>query len=546
MNRRKVLIVGGGSSGWMAAAYLEAALRDDPRAKVDITLIESPNIPRIGVGEATVPSITHVLGVIGVSLTEFMRAVEGTFKQSIKHVNWLHASNHAYHHPFSREFHPAVDRSGMEWLMSDRSIPFMETVSSQPGLCHLGLAPVMAGKWDFGVPLSYAFHLNAQKFADYLRDVATGRGVAHILDDVTNVALREDGGIAAIETKGGQRLEADLFVDCTGFAALLIEKALHEEWVDFSRWLMCDRALVMRISHEHYYPGQVRPYTTATALSSGWVWETVLTTGRAVGYVHSSRHIDPDEAERELRAYEGPHCADIEARPVPFKVGMRRRAWVRNCLAIGLSGGFIEPLESTGLYLSYLAAILLHEHFPCRDEDMEAMAFRVNRIMAARYYEVLDFINLHYCLTKRTDSQFWRDAQNPERIVPRLAAKLDYWKLKPPSGVDFVDQFFPGMSAESQLAPDPGTDSRVLVDTGGLWNHHSYECILYGMDFMAAEYRERYGDKRPKPRVAPPVIDRLQAAPSKLLPHDIWLRQVVGMDDYGPRNDRWCAGAAGS
>jgi tryptophan halogenase len=542
MRRRRVLIVGGGSSGWIAAAYLEAALRNDPRAKVEITLIESPDIPRIGVGEATIPSIAHVLGVIGLNPFEFMRAVEGTFKQSIKHINWLHKDGHAYHHPFSREAQPVVDRAGVEWLMSDRSIPFMETVSSQPKLCHLGMAPVMLGQWDFGAPLSYAFHLNAQKLADYLRDVATQRGVTHVLDEVTDVEMREDGYIAAVTTKEGQRLTADLFVDCTGFAARLIEKALRVGWVDFSQWLLCNRALVMRIPHERYYPGQVRPYTTATALSSGWVWETVLTSGRAIGYVHSSEHISLEDAERELRAYEGPHCNDLPTRTVPFKVGMREKAWVKNCVALGLSGGFIEPLESTGLYLSYFAAIVLHEQFPYRDEDMEAMAFRVNRLMAARYHEVLDFINLHYCLTKRTDTDFWREVQRPERIVPRLKAKLDYWKLKPPSGVDFVDQFLPGMSDEGTNLGDPAGDHRTLVDTGNLFNHQSYECILYGMDFMADEYRERYGDDRPKPRVAEPVVARLQAAPSKLPPHDIWLQRIMGMENYGPRNDQWCAG----
>lgn len=542
MTSRSVLIVGGGSSGWMTAAYLEAALRNNPRAKVEITLIESPDIPRIGVGEATIPSILHVLAVIGVSLSEFMRAVEGTFKQSIKHVNWLHEKNHSYHHPFCRDAHPSVDRTGIEWLMSDRSVPYMETVSAQPQLCHLGMAPVMLGQWDFGAPLAYAFHLNAQKFADYLSDVATKRGVTHVLDDVVDVALGEDGSIAAVKTKAGKRLMADLFIDCTGFASLLIEKALKVRWVDFSQWLLCNRALVLRVPHELYYPGQVRPYTTATALSSGWVWETVLTSGRAIGYVHSSEHIDLERAEEELRAYEGPHSKDLSTRAVHFKVGMREKAWVKNCLAIGLSGGFIEPLESTGLYLSYLAAIVLQEQFPYRDEDMETMAFRTNRIMATRYYEVLDFINMHYCLTKRTDTDFWREVQRPERVVPRLKAKLDYWKVKPPSGIDFIDQFMPGMSNEGM---DPGSfpgDHRPLIDTGGLWNHQSYECILYGMDFMADEYRERYGNHRPKPRVAQPVIDRLHAAPSKLPHHDVWLQRVIGMESYGPRNDQWCAG----
>jgi tryptophan 7-halogenase len=541
MANRKLLIVGGGSSGWMTAAYLEAALRKDPRGNVEITLIESPDIPRIGVGEATIPSIMHVLSVIGVNLAEFMRAVEGTFKQSIKHVNWLHENGHAYHHPFCREVHPSVDFTGIEWLMSDRSIPYMETVSAQPKLCDLGLAPMMLHEWDFGTPLAFAFHLNAHNFAEYLRGIATERGVMHVLDDVTDVELTEDGSIAAVRTKKGERLSADIFIDCTGFASLLIEKALKVRWLDFSQWLFCNRALVMRIPHELHYPGQVRPYTTATARSSGWIWETVLTTGRAIGYVHSSDHISLDDAEQELRAYEGPHSKDLSTRTVHFKVGMREKAWVKNCIAIGLSGGFIEPLESTGLYLSYLAAIMLHEQFPFRDEDMETMAFRANRIMATRYHEILDFINMHYCLTRRTDTDFWRDVQRPEHIVPRLKAKLDYWKLKPPSGVDFIDQFMPGMSNEGMGPGSLGGDHRPLIDTGGLWNHQSYECILYGMDFMADEYRERYGRNRPKPRVAQPVIDRLQAAPSKLPPHDIWLQRIVGMQNYGPRNDQWCA-----
>jgi tryptophan halogenase len=540
MRSRSVLIVGGGSAGWIAAAYLEAALRDDPRARVEITLVESPDIPRIGVGEATVPSISHVLSVIGLNPAEFMRAVDGTFKQSIKFVNWRHKSGHSYHHPFCREVHQAVDRTGLQWLLSDRSIPYMETVSSQPGLCHLGLAPMMLGKWDFGPPLTYAFHMNAQKFADYLRGIATGRGVVHVLDDVSDVERKEDGSIAAVKTKGGRRLEADLFIDCTGFASLLIGKTLGVRWVDFSQWLLCNRALVLRVPHEVYYPGQVRPYTRATALSSGWIWEIPQTTVRSLGYVHSSHYIDLEQAERELRAYEGPHSDGLETRTVHFKVGMREKAWFKNCVAVGLAGGFIEPLESTGLYLSYLAAIVLHEQFPYRDEDMETMAFRTNRIMATRYYEILDFINMHYCLTKRTDSEFWREVQRPERIVPRLKAKLDYWKLKPPSGVDFLDQYFPGMPTENPFLDDT-SDSRLFVDSGGLWNHQSYECILYGMDFMGDEYRERYGSNRPRPHVGQPVVDRLRAAASKLTHHDVWLRQVVGMENYGPRNDAWCA-----
>ncbi len=167
--------------------------------------------------------------------------------------------------------------------------------------------------------------------------------------------------------------------------------------------------------------------------------------------MHSSAHISEEEAERELRAYEGAHAKDLDSRLVYFKVGMREKAWFKNCIAMGLAGGFLEPLESTGLYLNELAAELLTEHFPYGD-DTEPLAFRFNRIMENRFYEILDFINMHYCLTRRTDTEFWREVGRPERINDRLQAKLDYWRIKPPSVSDFVDQCFPGQT-DRQMPP---------------------------------------------------------------------------------------------
>ena len=242
----RVLVVGGGSAGWMAAAYLNAALNRDEKT-ADIALIESPDVPRIGVGEATIPNINHILSVIGIDEIEFMRRVDGTFKQSIRYVNWLEGRGDFYHHPFSRYRPSPIDNTGRDWLMSDRSIPFTETVTAQTAFCELGLSPKMIGHWDFGTPLSYAFHMNALKFADYLCEVSTARGVTHHLDHVTEVHTHEDGSIAAVSTKGGQRLEADLFIDCTGFSALLMEKTLGVDWVDCSQWLLCDRAITMAV-----------------------------------------------------------------------------------------------------------------------------------------------------------------------------------------------------------------------------------------------------------------------------------------------------------
>ena len=261
--KRRVLIVGGGSAGWMAAAYLNGALNQrGEKPTVDITLVESPDVPRISVGEATVPSIQHVLSVIGVDEVEFMKAADASYKQSIRYQNWLYNDQSFYHHPFSRYRVQPIDRSGREWLESDRSIPFMETVSAQPVICDMARAPRTIGPWDLGAPLSYAFHMNAQKFADYLRDFSIARGVKHTFANVTDVNVTETGAIASVSLESGGSLEADLFIDCTGFRAKLIGDALDVPYEDYSQWLMCDQALVARIPYEDYYPGLVRPYTT--------------------------------------------------------------------------------------------------------------------------------------------------------------------------------------------------------------------------------------------------------------------------------------------
>ena len=531
MRTKRVLVVGGGSAGWTAAAYLNAALNTGGQKVAEVSLVESPDVPRIGVGEATVPNINRTLAIIGIDELEFMKATDATFKASIRFKNWLDNKNKFYHHPFSRFGAGLADDAGRRWLMSDRSVPFMNTMSAQPILCEMGLAPKPFEKVNLGIPVGYAFHMNALKYADYLRDFSTARGVTHYLDHVIDVDMHENGNIAAVQTKSGQRVEADLFVDCTGFAALLIEKKLGVSFADCSQWLICDRAVTMHVPYEHHYPGYVRPYTTATALSSGWVWEIPLQTTRSLGYVYSSAHISDDDAEKELRAFEGTHSESLPSRIVKFQVGRRQQPWAANCVAIGLSGGFIEPLESTGLYLSQVASDLLAEHFPTTD-DMAPLAYRFNRIMANRFYEILDFINMHYCLTRRTDSEFWREIGRPERLNDRLRAKLDYWRIKPPSSSDFEDQFFPGQPDSPLATGGQFGDNRYPIDTGRLWNHHSYEAIRFGMDFLRDECNEWYGEQRPRPAVHKKVLDAIDVARSKLPPHDVWLQRMVGMTDY--------------
>jgi tryptophan halogenase len=531
MTPKRVLIVGGGSAGWMAAAHLEAALRNNGQRPVEIAVIEPPDGPRMNLTEAAIPDIKHFLAVVGIDEIELLKRVDGTFRQATKYVNWLRGTGDFYYQPFDDSRAQPIDRAALQWLMSDRSIAFAETTSPQPIICDLGLAPKPLDGQPAGVPLKYAYHMDALKFTDMLSEVATSRGVQRHLDHVTEVEMSGNGDIAAVLTRAGQRLEADLFLDCSGLEALLIGKLLGVDWVDCSQWLLCDREITMNVDYEHHYSGRVPPYTTATALSAGWVCEIPLQNRKTLGYVHCSRYIDEEDACQEMRAFEGRHARSLDTHTVNFNVGHRAKTWARNCVALGLSGGFIEPLESTGLCLGDLGTVTLAEYFPF-DDDMAPFAYRYNRIMANRFYEILDFINLHYCLTKRKDTEFWREVGKPGRINDRLRAKLDFWRSKVPSKSDFVDQCFPG-SPEMHLQTGglPG-DHRSPVDTGAVFGLESYEAVLYGMQFLADECDDWFGAKRPRTQVPDYIVNDLKRAPAMLPPHEVWLKSAARMPDY--------------
>ncbi len=531
MTPRKVLIVGGGTAGWMTAAYLNAVLNREGRDVVRISLIESPDDTDSGVGETTLPNTNRFLAILGMQQLEFMQRVDGTLKQSTRFVNWLHSEGDYFHHPFSMERPGSVDRSTERWLRSNRSVPFAETVSLQPALCEQNLAPLMLSRWDFGPPLGYAFHVNESKFANCLRELAKARGVKCYSDDVSGVEIDEKGNIAAVQIDGGPRLTADLYIDGSGATALLSEQTMNVGWTDCSKWLLCDRALTLTVPYEQHYPGFVHPFTTATALSGGWAWDIPLLGSRSLGYVHSSAFVSEEAAEQELRVFEGAHAESLNSRLVHYKTGHRENAWVGNCVSIGAASSSIESLEATSLYMVELAAEMLADHFPYSD-NMAPLAYRYNRIMTNRYYEILDFNNLHYCLTRRSDSEFWREVQQPERINDRLKAKLDYWRLKRPTPGDFEDQFFPGQPDTPLRSGDSSGDYRSPVDTAGLWGHENYEAVLFGMQFLDEECDEWFGPERPDSSVGRHVLERLSMAPQKLPPHDVWLKQFCGMPDY--------------
>ena len=536
MKPTKVVIVGGGSSGWITAAYLNGALnKNGAEKKVDITLVESPDIPTISVGEATVISIKHTLAVIGIDEIEFMKATDATFKQAIKYVNWVENDKSHYYHPFNRYTEEPIDRAVQNWLASDKSIPFVDTCSAQSQICELGLSPQTIEPWNLGTPFNAAYHMDAAKFAKYLCKYSVQRGVKHVLANVTKVKIADKDIIKWVKTDKDSKVKGDLFIDCTGFKAKLIGEKLKVGFEDFSQWLFCDQAVTMHVPYDTHYPGVVRPYTTATALSAGWVWDIPMQHQRSIGYVHSTKYIDEKQAEEELRRYQGKGCEDIPSRIVKFKVGRRHKHWHGNCIAIGLSGGFIEPLESTGLHLSELSAVLLAEHFPFNPADMKEMSYRFNRILANRYYEILDFINMHYCLTKRNDTQFWKDVQKDEHINDRLKAKFNFWKIKPPSPADFEDMSFLGFSHDSLSPQLDNVDNRNAVDTGGIWNQSNYQFIMYSMGFdniKGSFSNELYGNNLPKTKINPIIENRFCFIKSKLPKHQDWLQNKLSMKSY--------------
>lgn len=543
MKTQKVVIVGGGSSGWITAAYLNGAINNNGKhKKIEITLVESPDIPNISVGEATVISIKHTLAVIGIDEYEFMQATDATFKQAIKYVNWVENDNSHYYHPFNRFNEKPIDRAINHWLASDKSIPFVDTCSAQAQICEMELSPQTIEPWQMGTPFNAAYHMDAQKFAQYLNAYSQARGVKYISANVVKINMQTDEKIKSIETDCGDLIEGDLFIDCTGFKALLIGEKLKVGFEDFSQWLFCDQAVAMHIPYKTHYPGTVRPYTTATALTNGWVWDIPMQHQRSIGYVHSSKFTTAEQADKELRLYQGSDCDDLPSRTIKFKVGRRHKHWHGNCIAIGLSGGFIEPLESTGLHLSELSAVLLTEHFPYNSEDMEQMSYRFNRILSNRYYEVLDFINMHYCLTNRNDTEFWRTVQKSEHINERLKAKFEFWKIKPPTAADFEDMSFPGFSTMQQTNDNIGfIDPRPNVDTGGIWNHNNYLFILYSMGFDKIS-ENLYGHNLPKTKINPLIQKRLQNVVPKLPKHEAWLMQKLGMLPFKTHKkpSGWC------
>lgn len=437
-DKRTILIVGGGTAGWLAAAYLAKYLGISEDGPLEITLLESPDIGIVGVGEGTFPTIRNTLKFLGLSEADFMRDTAATFKQGIRFNRWVTGEEgDSFFHPFEAPFHTEGAGLVPYWLLQETGerLPFAHAMTFQQQVAEAMRAPKRGPEGDFEAPLNYAYHFDAAKAAQALARRAKELGVKHLQGLLTGVTLSEDGAIAQVETREFGPLKADFYLDCSGFRAELIGKALEAPFKSVRSSLFTDRALACKLPYD-MADAPIESYTSATAHRAGWTWDIGLEGARGVGCVYSSAHASDEEAENSLRAYLGPRADEPALRKIDFEVGYRTRHWVKNCVAIGLSGGFLEPLESTGVVLIEVAVGMLAELFP-HDGRWDAPAARFNGLMTQRYENIVNFLKLHYCLSRR-DEPFWRDNREAASIPDQLRDLMEQWRFRPPGRFDFV------------------------------------------------------------------------------------------------------------
>lgn len=453
---RRVLVVGGGSAGWLTAGVLASQLGGE--GGIEVSLIESPDQPAIGVGEGTWPSMRDTLRRIGVSEADFVRECDAAFKQGSKFVGWADAADvRGYYHPFSLPHGHGEVNLVNAWLQQDDAT-FADLVSAQPAICEAGLGPKQPATPEFAAVANYGYHLDAVKLGVFLRRHCVERlGVRHYADHVESVESAADGSIAALRTRASGALQADLFVDCTGLRSLLIGQHFKVPRIDCTPWLFNDRALALQVP----YPRPDSPVacqTTATAQSCGWIWDIGLPTRRGLGHVYSSQDCSEDAAAQRLIEYArrtgAPETALQQSpRLIRLEPGYRREAFVHNCVAVGLASGFVEPLEASSLVMVELAAGMLADQFPADRDDMALLARRYNESFRYRWQRVIDFLKLHYALSARQDTDYWRRHGDPQTWTDALRELMPHWTRQPPSRYDFprVDEMFPSASYQYVL-----------------------------------------------------------------------------------------------
>ena len=466
---KDIVIVGGGTAGWMAATYIAKSLNFG----VNITLIESPSLGPIGVGEATIPTIkTEFFDRLGISEEEWMPKLGGTYKLGIKYVNWKTPpakGGDYYYHVFGEI--PLIDEVPLTAVWIKKRLE----ENYQKPMAYACFPSIFA--FDFNrSPKFYdgrqvqhfAYHFDALKLANYLKHWGTTRGVNHVIDKLATADLDEQGNVKCVVSESGQKYYGDLFIDCSGFAGFLIDKVFNEPIVSFADSLLTDRALAINLPDDPEVNG-IRPYTTATALKAGWMWEIPLFHRTGNGYVYSSQFTSDEEAERELREFFGRKAEHATVRSIKFQSRRHRRGWIKNCVSIGLSSSFLEPLESTTIYFIYAALYQLIKNWPNKRID-PVLRNRFNEKIEFMVDDNKDFITMHFKTAQRADTPFWQANKYETKVSESLQLILD----RHASG-------FPIKT------PMVGSEHRYTIFKAlfeNFWTDTNYQCILCGVDWM--------------------------------------------------------------
>lgn len=462
----RIVILGGGTAGWLTAGVIAAEHKTQSGNGLKITLIESPDIKPIGVGEGTWPSMRTTLLKMGVSETDIFRECEASFKQGVKFEGWRTGKNDDhYFHPFvlpQGYMETDLVHSWQEHAKKDH-ISFADAVTFQSHLCAHGLAPKQITTPEYAAIANYAYHLNATKLGDFLKNHCVEKlGVTHILDNVTHVNSTSHGYIASLATQSHANVAGDLFIDCSGASSLLLGKHFNVPFVDKKNILFNDSALAVQVSYEDEN-SPIASHTIAAAQSAGWVWDIGLPSRRGVGHVYSSAHISDEAAANELTKYievsiGAKKAKELSFRKISITPGHRERFWHKNCVAVGMAAGFLEPLEASALVLVELSATMISDEMPATHDLMSSVAKRFNRCFLYRWDRIVEFLKLHYILTKRTDSDYWIDNCKTATIPDRLIELMSVWRYNPPSKRDFYE-------------------------VEEIFGAASWQYILYGMEF---------------------------------------------------------------
>ncbi len=502
---KRIVVAGGGTSGWLAACFLNRAANCPGKPPVQVVCVESPDVPTVGVGEATVPNLRTTLQFIGIDERDFLLRTNGSFKHAIRFEQWRTADDTSdyFFHPFDYGAQQAFPSLLRFWLAENRDAPgqaFARDTCVQAMLCERMKSAFREGDLDFRGSVHYAYHTDAALLAQMLCEHGVRHGVEHIQGRIQGVRKVEDGSLAALQLDDGREVAGDLFVDCTGFRSLLLEQQMGVRHRPFAPHLLCDKAVAMRLPESEGRP--LVPYTRAIAQPHGWIWRIPLFSREGCGHVYSSAFLDREGAERRLREVtKAPE--DTRVWHLDMRTGCHERYWEKNCVAIGLAAGFIEPLESTGIYITEIGLRLLADNLPRYLNQAEPLRDEFNRAMQDVFDELVNFITFHYAISGRRDTDFWHEAAAPARWPARLAELMDLWRQRPPS------------------PRDAGLH-------GAQFNYLSYVFVLAG---MRPEFSRHYGhdgelDEAHYRRILARVAELQQRELDSLPDHRAWLRQL--------------------